>query len=57
MLLVAFDKADEESFADIGFSVAVSVLGIEDFRGCTDDYSFAPRDDAVRKIEAVQEDG
>ena len=57
MLLVAFGKTGEESFAHIRFAIAIRVLGIKDLGGGADDDAFTPRHNPGGKIYSFKEDG
>src|ERR1041385_5259018 len=55
VLLITFVEAGKQHFADVGFSVAVSVFRIDNFRRGADEHAFAPRHDSIWKIQAVEE--
>src|SRR5436190_6065773 len=51
MLLIAFTKTREEYFAQVSFSVAISIFRVKYIWRCAYDHSLAPGDDACRKIQ------
>ena len=56
MLLVAFNKTFEQRYVRVGPAVTVGILRIKYFRRIANDHAFAPRDDASRERQTVQED-
>ena len=57
MLLVAFLEARVEDDLLVGLAGAARGLGVEDVRGARHQHALAPRQDAGRKAEIVEEDG
>ena len=55
MLLIAFNEAREKRFTNVRFAVAIGVLGVKNFGRSADDDSFSPRNDSIRKIQAIEE--
>ena len=57
VLLVTFPETRKKHFPQIGFAVAVGILGIKDFRCCANEYTLAPCHDSSREIEFGEKHG
>src|SRR5262249_2385200 len=57
MLLIPLDKPGEEHLLHVRLAVAIRVLGVKDVRGTRDEYALAPRQDAGRIADVVEEHG
>src|SRR6267142_646446 len=55
MLLVSLMETGEQHFLDVCLSVAVCVLRVDDVGCGADQHAFAPRHDAIRKAQPIQE--
>src|SRR5262249_53491846 len=57
MLLIPLDKPGEEHLLHVRLAFAIRVLGVKYVRGTRDEYALAPRQDAGRIADVVEEHG